>query len=50
MSSMLTSPITSQTVRCVILSMIASAWTPPPNPACQSFDPCCVQKMVKDEP
>ena len=33
-----------------ILSIIASAWTPPPSPACQSFDLYCVQGMVEDGP
>lgn len=47
---MLVSPMSTQTALCTILSMMASACTPPPSLGCQSFFLSCVQKTVEAVP
>ncbi len=47
---MLASPMSTQTALCTILSMMASACTPPPSLGCQSFFLSCVQKTVEAVP
>lgn len=47
---MLASPMSTQTALCTILSMMASACTPPPSLGCQFFFLSCVQKTVEAVP
>lgn len=47
---MLAPPMSTQTALCAILSMIASAWTPPPSLGCRSFFLNWVQKTVEAVP
>ena len=46
-SRILMSPEYTQAAVCTILSMIASAWIPPPSRLCQSSRLYCVQKIVE---
>lgn len=46
----LASPMSSQTALCTTLTMIASAWIPPPHLGCQSFFLNWVQNTVEAVP